>query len=299
LYVLALGDSPMDLAMLAAADQAVVVVGPEETRSKTMDAYLSEAIEGGLRASQVLLPPHATPRLDTTRLPVIKLLDELLFELIMGSGYSPAGIRVLHDTNENFSKPLMTPTRDASVSGTALREAHRRIGFHLSITYLSTILGISEYPITHVQGHITAGWRVRHEEKTTIVAIMRGGEPMAFGVNDALPIAMFVHASGPEDIKRRHVEGQRTIILVDSVINSGETMMEFVRRAREIHARIEIVVVAGVIQVEAVERGGGLTGSVKNCPNFSVVALRVSENRFTGSGGTDTGNRLFNTTHLA
>lgn len=33
--------------------------------------------------------------------------------------------------------------------------------------------------------------------------------------------------------------------------------------------------------------------------DFNLVALRQSENQFTGSRGTDTGNRLFNTTHLS
>ena len=30
-------------------------------------------------------------------------------------------------------------------------------------------------------------------------------------------------------------------------------------------------------------------------PNISFYALRISENKYTGKGGTDTGNRLFNT----
>jgi hypothetical protein len=32
--------------------------------------------------------------------------------------------------------------------------------------------------------------------------------------------------------------------------------------------------------------------------DVSLVALRISKNKYTGTGGTDTGHRLFNSTHL-
>ncbi|KAK3312150.1 hypothetical protein B0H66DRAFT_632633 [Apodospora peruviana] len=44
---------------------------------------------------------------------------------------------------------------------------------------------------------------------------------------------------------------------------------------------------------------GGLLGRMlATDEKLSLVALRLSENKFTGRGGTDTGNRLFNTPHL-
>jgi uracil phosphoribosyltransferase len=124
---------------------------------------------------------------------------------------------------------------------------------------------------------------------------MRGGEPMAFGVSDAFPLAMFVHASRPHDINLDHVGEQRTVLLVDSVVNSGKTMVRFVQRVRHLHATIRIVMVAGVIQAQAVSNVAQALGCDAN---LSIVALRLSENKFTGMGTTDTGNRLFGTTHL-
>jgi phosphoserine phosphatase len=47
LYVWAFGDSPLDIPMLEKADQAIVVVGKEKTRSSTMDSTVSEAIDKG------------------------------------------------------------------------------------------------------------------------------------------------------------------------------------------------------------------------------------------------------------
>jgi len=47
LYVCAFGDSPMDLPMLQVANEAIVIVGEERTRSKTMDIELTESILAG------------------------------------------------------------------------------------------------------------------------------------------------------------------------------------------------------------------------------------------------------------
>lgn len=54
---------------------------------------------------------------------------------------------------------------------------------------------------------------------------MRGGEPTAFGVSDAFPLAMFAHAGDAEDLKLHHLQGQLTVMLVDSVVNTGKTIV--------------------------------------------------------------------------
>lgn len=138
--------------------------------------------------------------------------------------------------------------RDASISGPALREAHGLVGQYLATEFVTQLIGLQEYTIPHVQGHQTTGHRLRNEEQTSIVALMRGGEAMAFGVNMVFPQAMFIHASSPPDLKVHHVDQQRTIILVDSVVNSGKTLMRFIQHVHGLQANVRIVVVAGVIQ---------------------------------------------------
>ncbi len=75
LDVWAFGDSPVDLPMMRAADEAVVVVGSEATRSKTMEAALDDETlslsSGGKQLRQALIPATVRPRLDTWRLPVV------------------------------------------------------------------------------------------------------------------------------------------------------------------------------------------------------------------------------------
>ncbi|KAK3171839.1 hypothetical protein OEA41_003923 [Lepraria neglecta] len=298
MYVWAFGDSPLDLDMLRKADRAIIVVGEEQTRSKTMDAALTNAIDyDGLRAHQAVLPSNASPRLDVTKLPVIKLTEPEFVKSLLCGRYVHGDLQVLCATDRNAAKLLATPMRDAAVAGPDLREAHRRVGWYLAIEFLADVMGLEQSPIRHVLGHQTGGYQLFHEQQTTIVALMRGGEPMAFGVNDAFPLAMFVHASDADDIKLHHLQGQLTVILVDSVVNTGKTIVEFVQHVRQLHATIRIVVVAGVVQAQCVS-GGSLNQTLARHAKLHLITLRLSDTKFTGSGTTDTGNRLFNTTHL-
>ncbi|KAJ3748043.1 uracil phosphoribosyltransferase-domain-containing protein [Lentinula detonsa] len=290
-YVCVFGDSILDLPMLKGANQAVVVVG--EKRSRLMESALLNAIENeGLRAWQVLLPKTASiaPRLDKGKLPVIDITKDDILNVIVFY----CRPRVLHP-NENTAKVLMTPMRDARVSGPALQQVHRRVGQYLATEFLPDLIGLEEYSIQHVQGTRTSGHRLLHEDKTLIIALMRGGEPMAFGVNEALPSANFLHAKIPQDVESRYLQGQETLILVDSVINNGKTVEEFVLHIRKLHSTIRILVVVGVIQAQSLNPDSALARISRD---VDFIALRLSDNKFTGKGTTDTGNRLFNTTHL-
>jgi uracil phosphoribosyltransferase/phosphoserine phosphatase len=297
--VWAFGDSPLDLEMLIRANHAVVVVGDEKTRSKSMEAAVLHAIETqGLQAHQALLPDTASPMLDTNKLPLLRLTSrEFVRSLLTWGdrvGYLPTNLA----TDRPAAKLLATPMRDAATTGPALREAHRSAGRYLATEFVPAEIGLEECPISHVLGHRTSGYRLLHENKTTIVAIMRAGEPMALGVSDVFPLATFLHANRPEDIKLHHVKGQLNVLLVDSVINSGKTMLEFVEAIRNLHATIRIVIVAGVVQAQCASFDSVINRALGAHGNTSLVALRCSVTKFTGTGGTDTGNRLFNTTHL-
>lgn len=299
LYVWAFGDSPLDLPMLGKAEEAIVVVGEERTRSKTMDMALMNAIDNkGLRARQVVLPSHASPRLDTTRLPLVQLTGHEVFDSILDSilcrRSRQASIQILHATEKNAARLLMTAMRDANVAGPSLREAHQKAGWYLATEFLADVIGIEEYSIPHVQGYDTKGYRLLNEQQTVIVALMRGGEPMALGVSDVFPLATFVHAKEPDDMLH-HLKGRSTIVLVDSVINSGKTVVQFVQYIRNLNPTIRIVVVTGVAQAESISI---IEHEFPRERRLSLIALRLSANKFTGKGTTDTGHRLFNTTHL-
>ncbi|KAL2697592.1 hypothetical protein AAEP93_011496 [Penicillium crustosum] len=244
LHIIAFGDSSLDLEMLKEAHDAIVVTGEEMTRSKSMEKALVEAIgKNGFQPRQAVLPQHVTPRLDTIRLPSVRLIDQHFIDSVLARYkrpyvYNPAG---------RLAKLLMTPMRNASISGPALREVHRRLGYYLAAEFCTHIIGLEVYPIPHVQGFLTDGYRLVNEEETLIVPLMRGGEAMAFGVNQAFPLCAFHHAKVPNGLHQDHLRNMVTIILVDFVVNTGKSVLELIRHIRSLHATIRIVVVAGVI----------------------------------------------------
>lgn len=151
----------------------------------------------------------------------------------------------------------------------------------------------------HVQGGETDGHRLLSESQTVIVPLMRGGEPMARGVWEAFPTAMYVHAKNPADLlENDHIVGRAAIVLVDGVVNTGKSVVDFVRHIRKCDPHVRIVVIAGVVQGQAVSEGGVLARLSHRYGRLSLIALRISRNKYTGRGSTDTGHRLFNTTHM-
>ncbi|KAI1252066.1 hypothetical protein MGN70_006638 [Eutypa lata] len=300
LYVWAFGDSPMDLPMLSQADEAIVVAGEPELRSKSMDSALLKAIDGGgLRARQVLIPCDTPSFLDTNILPSVDLFNqEFVNSAIFPPPYNTSpSFKMLHATRRSSAKLLATHMRDATVTGPSLRAAHRNAGWYLATEFLAEAIGLENYPVTHVQGTSTSGYRLYKEEKTLIVPLMRGGEPMAFGVNQVFPLARFVHASRPEDVTIHHLQSIHNVILVDSVVNSGRSVVEFAQHVRNLRPTTHVIVVTGVVQKQSISEGG-LIHEYGRGAELELIALRISENKFIGRGGTDTGNRLFNTTNL-
>ncbi|KAF3070586.1 PRTase-like protein [Daldinia childiae] len=300
LHTWAFGDSPLDLAMLNQANKAVVIVGEEKSRSKSMDAALLKAIDDGLEVYQALLPGNVPPRLDTKKLPLVDFHDpKFIDSLFAGPLNNNTGkLSLIHATEKRSAKLLMTPMRNATVASHDLREAHQNAGWYLAIEFLSELVGVEEYPIDHVQGNKTSGHRLCHEEDTLIIPLMRGGEAMAFGVSRAIPLARFVHANRPDDIKVEHLHNIRNVVLVDSVINNGGTIVEFTQHVRKLSGEVRVVVITGVVQKKSISPGGQVSEYALEA-GLELIALRVSDNKYTGSGGTDTGNRLFNTTHLS
>ncbi|GAB0146356.1 hypothetical protein EsHS_00006761 [Epichloe bromicola] len=279
LHIVAIGDSPLDLPI--------------------MDRFLVEAITTrGLTPRQCLLPGTVSPRLSDSVLTRMSLIGQSFLNSLHCGRNASSYPRIWQATDKSAAKLLMSPMRDAANAGPTLRKAHGNVGLYLAWEFLPEIVGVEEYPTQHVQGHQVSGYRLQHKTQTTIVALMRGGEPMALGLSEALPLAMFIHASCPDDIKREHVDNQRTVILVDSVISSGKTLIPFINQVRSMDKDICIVVTAGVVQDDALSEGRELS-KVAEQHRVSIGALRLSKNKFVGTKGTDTGHRLFNTTHMA
>ncbi|KAJ4384900.1 hypothetical protein N0V86_000504 [Didymella sp. IMI 355093] len=146
---------------------------------------------------------------------------------------------------------------------------------------MAALLGIEPYPIKLVTGENGEGFRVRDEEKPLIIPLMR--DLKKFG-----------------DIDENHFKGKKTIILGNSVVKSGTSIVEYLVTLRQKLPEVKVVVIAGVVQEGAVKvvEEGTLGYHLRKDPDLTLVALRTSLRKFTGKGTTDTGHRLFNTTYL-
>ncbi|PIG82544.1 hypothetical protein AARAC_010163 [Aspergillus arachidicola] len=280
LEVCAFGESPLDLKMLSRADKAIVVVGDGASRSVSMETALKKAIENdGLKAKQCLRPSHVPPRLTTEVLPIIEPMDpDFRDSLVSGCGEANKLKVISADKlNPEAVKILMTPMRNANVQGPRLREAHSDVGWYLANTFLPALIGVEEFAVPHPQGHNTTGYQLWREDKILIVALMRGGEPMAFGVSKAFERAMFMHVNQLIDLQHDHLEDRFAAIPVDSVVNSGGTILDFVRHIRDLNKEVPVVVITGVMQAKCVS-GGRLTAALAKYGHLQFITLRISEN---------------------
>ncbi|PHH71167.1 hypothetical protein CDD82_6710 [Ophiocordyceps australis] len=295
--VVAFGDSPLDMPMLQAADEAVVVVGDECSRSWTMEAVLRQALTcRDLRgARQALMPSHVAPRLDLVQLPRVDIAGDAFIQAMLASKPGPknaapgaSGLKMVHATDGAATKLLMTPALDGTLSGEGLRRAHRRIGGYLALQLLPDVLGLDSFYMPHADGHQIHGFRVCNDSRTAIVAMMPTGEPMAMGVAKVVSRAAFIHARCPQDLEELDVRGMHTVVLVSAFIVSGGPVASFVERLRLLRKGMRLVVVAGLVEREAVSGAAWRD-------ECAVVALMVTD----GKVEEDTGNRLFNTRRLA
>jgi phosphoserine phosphatase/uracil phosphoribosyltransferase len=322
IHVTAFGDSPMDIPMLRAANKSVVVVGPETTRSKSMDKVLTLTLgdDPSWVPSQVIMGTykgrfdapgvvHRTPRYHDMRLPTVQLDEHSFLNESFRTHYpypSTFGLTI-HIAEQPTANILMTPMRDASNSGPVLRRAHMETGRYLALQYLPAILGVVPFEMPHVQGNVTEGFRLKNEPSTLIIALMRGGDPMAFGISEVMPAASFIYSKNRTDIDRSLLAAADSVILVDSVVNSGHSMKEYLDDVSAFLAKqdlkgqrglCEIAMVAGVVQENAMKMLQASCEGHEETASFNLITLRTSANQYTGKGGTDTGHRLFNTTLL-
>ncbi|KAK5673905.1 hypothetical protein LTS10_013320 [Elasticomyces elasticus] len=108
------GDSEIDLPMLKGADQAVVVVGDEVTRSKNMNGHLRRAIsQSGLQVHQTLVAGSSMPRL--LDLPEERPLVDLWKQHTIAS-FTKRHLPILAATESTAAKLLQTAMRDAVIN---------------------------------------------------------------------------------------------------------------------------------------------------------------------------------------
>ena len=301
----------VDIPMLQASDRGYVVIDDRKNRSlKTFIA--KHTLQQSPFKSGRLYQLHVGNKNDTTLCYhtgiMVGCLDELRQQLVSKDLYQV----LQYAENSNVANLLATQTRRSDLFGPALQDVHRDVGRFLAEKLVDEDhLGhdlVTLKSFSHVQVGTTFDGIVTHDNMV-IVPLMRGGEPMSRGVYDYFPCAQLIHDWDNDDKKSHSLLKKaletihphhdkfffKTVVLVDSVVNEGKSIrhtidqIQSLAQNNEEQHQLRIVVLTAVMQKNASMR------LPKEYPRVQFLALRISENKYAGKGGTDTGNRLFGT----
>jgi uracil phosphoribosyltransferase len=193
---------------------------------------------------------------------------------------------IYHFTHKNAVQLLATQSRRTDISSTELCKIHFEMGKYLAYQMLDEF-ELSETEINHVQG-IKKGVELSNKDKIVIFGLMRAGLYAAEGVRSVFSDSEFF-LDDKFETEKIDLEN-KVVIIVDAVINTGKSIEKIIEQLKESKTN-KIFVATLIMQNDALQLAD-------KYPNIYFYALRVSENKYVGKGGTDTGNRLFNTTNL-
>lgn len=193
-------------------------------------------------------------------------------------------MKIREFTNKNAVQLLATQSRRTDINSVELCKIHLEMGKYLAYQMLDDF-ELTETDIKHVQG-IKTGSELAHKNDIVIFALMRAGLYAAEGVRSAFTESQFFPVS---EIDNNDLEN-KIIIVVDAVINTGKSIEKAIDHIRKSKAK-KIFIATLIMQKDALHLAD-------KYPDIYFYALRVSENKYSGNGGSDTGNRLFNTFNL-
>ena len=193
---------------------------------------------------------------------------------------------LIDHSDETMMRLLVNTTRQADLAGPALAEAHRNVGRRLAGSVARHLL-LEDVAINHVAGTST-GVRLKAGSEPIIVAVMRAGLFVAEGIWSSLPDSSFVLHGEGSSLGALPAKG-RTVVVVDSVINTGQSI-------REVLSAVEALQPSSIAVATLVAYRCNLEALVDEFPAVDFHVARVSDRSYIGRGGTDTGARLFGTT---
>lgn len=183
--------------------------------------------------------------------------------------------------NENqHLNNLIIDSRNTKNDGYKLGMIHQEMGDILG----RAILGHSPFiqkTITHPQREIEILYNDTND--IIIICLMRAGLFLSLGIFKHFPKATFILSS--DEFPHKDIFKDKTVIIVDSVINTGKSILNIIEN---ISMAKQIIIATQVIQKNA----------IKHFTTYRLYSIRVSDNSYSGIKYTDTGNRLFNTKEL-
>ncbi|PHH63148.1 hypothetical protein CDD81_6199 [Ophiocordyceps australis] len=332
--VVAFGHSPLDLPMLEAADEAVVVVGHEEARSCTMEAALRQSLEARrlCGARQALMPRHAAPRLHLDKLPPLDIAHHGFVAAVLAHKQPPQSLQPV-------------PSQSCQALQSVPPQSCKPAPPHDIVAAVDVVAAVDIVAAVQHATHRPAAQLLATPARDSSLC----GAPLRRAhrrIGSYLALELLPRTLGLESFDIPLVHGHstpgfrlaadlRTAIL--AILPAGEPMARgvadvmprapliYARRPDELHERhlrrldavvlIDAVVNSGATVAAFVARlralqpalrivvlaglvqqeAAALGGLVPWGDGCSLVALQVLERSF----ATDTANRLFNTTHFS
>ena len=179
---------------------------------------------------------------------------------------------ILADEDEEVQADIAICKSNSGISGSRLAAAHVHLGEKIG-RHIATV-----FP----------------EKNTSILVLERGGR--FFGDGVYMGAGGIFYSMNPKQDDAPVINTER-VVIVDSVINTGKSIMRIIDELKNHNPGIDVIIAANVIQNEAVEL----------FKDYLVFATRLSKNSFvgvnqskqTGKTGPDTADRLFNLTKVS
>lgn len=174
---------------------------------------------------------------------------------------------ILAEQNKDISDLIMICKSNSGINGAPLADVHIRLG---------KMLGeIMRELIPHTD--------------TALIVLERGGRFFGDGVYTGFGGTFYSYDSKNEILPDIY---HGVAVIVDSVINTGRSVLDMIDKLKQKNIDIEIVIVSNVVQKNALEL----------LKDYKIFAIRISENSYVGSRqvtqkngkGPDTADRLFN-----
>ena len=174
---------------------------------------------------------------------------------------------ILADNDSDIADDIAICKSNSGVNGARLADSHIRLGRKLGEVMRGFIPNIN----------------------AAVIVLERGGRFFGDGVYTSFGGTFYSYNSKTDAFPDIN---QGFAVIVDSVINTGKSILDMVDQLKQKNPEIEIIVVSNVIQNDAVNLLQG----------YKVFAVRTSANSFVGSRqamqkngkGPDTADRLFN-----
>lgn len=175
---------------------------------------------------------------------------------------------------------LINKTRIGNTTAMELRKIHYEFGKLLGLEILGSRPKINKQAITS-QGN-KESLTFFDDRDFVVVGILRAGLYLSEGIREIFPSCEYILCKNAERLSHYT---QKNIILVDAVINTGETIINFLD---SIHKNNRIYIATNVIYNETIDKLLNISQSI------DIFSIRKSQNTYVGKGANDTGNRIFN-----